>query len=406
MMWTSILLIIMPGYIQSVVGDSAKAMVLGLVLSVGAVVSMLAAPFFGALSDRVRLPGGIRKPWIVIGTLAVVPGLLALSAWTRMGDPASLPGWIGAFIALELLSNIAAAPCCALIADQVPARQRGSAAGWLGLMSMLGIFAGGAMGFLIAPLGVASIYYILIVVMLIGALVTVFGVQESKLAPETPRFTLREFLDGLYLPFKHADFGWVFFTRLLIGMGTFTIQEFILYYMIDAFESPYVLPFIGKVADTPNEAVSIFFPAMFLGAIAISLLAGILSDKYGRKPIAYTAGLMLGVMCMVFTFSHSFSVSILVGIVFGLGYGAYESVSWALAYDALPAVGNHGKDMGIWHMAVVLPQVIATPIGGFLLDHFRSTSGDPRNGYIVIFVVAVVYFTLGSIFLKQIKGLR
>ncbi|MGC1377905.1 MAG: MFS transporter [Anaerolineales bacterium] len=409
MIWASILLIVMPRYIQSVVGDSARAMVLGLALSVGAIVSMFAAPVFGALSDRVHLPGGRRKPWIVVGTLGIVFGLWAMSYWTRLGDPTSLPGWIGAFLVLELLSNIATAPCCALIPDQVPVRQRGSAAGWLGLMLMIGIFAGGATGFLIPVWGIASVYTALAVVTLIGALVTVLGVRESTGAP--PRAdarSLRDFLRSLYLPFERADFRWVFFNRVLIGMGIYTIQEFISYYLADAFKPPYVLPFFGKVADTAGDATSFFFPILFVGAFFTSFLAGALSDRLGRKPIAYAAGLALGFVCMVFTFSHSFLLTVLVGTVFGLGYGAYESVSWALASDVLPSARDHGKDMGLWHMAVALPQVVATPIGGFLLDHFQA-AGAARNvpgmGYIVIFVIAVVYFMLGSIGLKQIKGL-
>lgn len=408
-MWASILLIIMPTQIQSVVGDSKKGVVLGLVLSIGAIVSMLVGPIIGALSDRIRLPGGHRKPWIVIGTLGIVPSLWALSHWTRAGDSGSLPGWLGAFIVLQLFSSIASAPACALIPDRVPFGQRGSAAGWLGLMSMLGIFVGGATGFLIIPLGISAIYNILIVVMLAGMLITVWGVDEPTIGPRIARpFTLRDFLTGLYTPFKRPDFSWVFLNRLLIGMGTFTIQEFILYYMADGFGAAYTLPFIGKVANTPEDAVSIFLPTLILGAIATSLVAGVLSDKHGRKPITYAAGLMLGVMCMIFTFSHSFPLALLVGALFGLGYGAYESLSWALASDALPSMNDHGKDMGLWHVAVVLPQVIATPIAGFLLDHFQMTgaaSNIPHMGYIIIFSIAVVYFILGSIFLQQIKGL-
>jgi len=409
-MWASILLIIMPTQIQSVVGDSRKGVVLGLVLSIGAIVSMLVAPIFGALSDRVRLPGGHRKPWIVIGTLGVIPSLWALSHWTRAGDLGSLPGWLGAFIALQLFSSIASAPACALIPDRVPFGQRGSAAGWLGLMSMLGIFVGGATGFLIAPLGIPTIYGILIIVMLAGMLVTVWGVDEPTIGPKIARpFTLRSFLISLYTPFKRRDFSWVFLNRLLIGMGIFTIQEFILYYMADGFDTTYTLPIIGKVANTAEDAVSIFLPTLILGAIATSLVAGILSDKHGRKPITYGAGLILGIMCMIFTFSHSFPLALLVGVIFGLGYGAYESLSWALASDALPSVNDHGKDMGLWHMAVVLPQVIATPIGGFLLDQFQlagAARNIPHMGYIIIFSIAVVYFILGSIFLQQIKGLN
>ncbi len=409
MMWATILLIIMPGYIQSIVGDVEKGKVLGLVLSVGAIVSMLAAPLFGMLSDRVRLPGGRRRPWIIFGTLAIVPVLWALSYWTRNGDESSLFGWVGVFLLLELVNNIAAAPCSALIPDLVPPTQRGSAAGWLGLMSMLGIFAGASTGFLIAPFGIPFIFGILTVVMVLGALVTGFAAQEANAEPDAPRENTSSFVSNFYLPFKNASFTWVFFNRLLIGMGVFTIQEFIFFYMKDAFKPPYILPVFGTVAETPQGAVSIFLPALFLGAIATSLVAGLLSDRFGRKPIAYAASLILGLTCMVFTFSHSFPLSILMGVVFGLGYGAYDSLAWAMASDVLRSPRDHAKDMGIWHIAVVLPQVIATPIGGFLLDHFQAT-GAANNvnkmGYIVIFIVAAIYFMCGAIILKQIKGLR
>jgi MFS family permease len=219
---------------------------------------------------------------------------------------------------------------------------------------------------------------------------------------------VREFLGELPHPFKHANFRWVFFSRLSISMGMFFIQEFIVFYMKDAFGGVYTLPFVGQVADSPEAAAAIFLPILFLGGIATSLIAGILSDTYGRIPIAYAAGLILGVACMIFSFSHSFALSALVGVFFGLGYGAYESLSWALAADTLPSPYNHGKDMGLWHIAVVLPQAVATPLGGFLLDQLQvaGTARDiPQMGYIVDFSIAVICFILGSIFLRQIKGL-
>lgn len=407
MMWGSILLIIMPHYIQSVVGDSAKSSILGLVLSAGAVTSMLAAPFFGALSDRIRLPGGRRKPWVILGALAMVPALWVLSYWTRYGDHSSLPGWIVAFLLLELLANIASAPCSALISDLVPQAQRGSAAGWLGLMSMLGIFAGAATGFLIAPLGITAIFNIVAFFIILGALIIAFTLPDSTISPATPTFTIQHFLRGLTSPFKNADFTWVFFNRLTVAMGFFTLQEFILYYMKDAFNT-YTLPVFGVVATTPEGAVSIFFAMLFLGSIATSRLAGTLSDRYGRKSIAYTASMVMGIPCMLFTFSHSFPLCLLIALVFGLGYGAYESLAWAMASDVLHSPTDHGRDMGIWHIAIVLPQVIATPVGGFLLDQFKivgSAYNRDHMGYVIIFVLAVIYFMFSTVFIRQIKGL-
>jgi MFS family permease len=409
LMWAAVLVITMPSQIKSAVGDANKGSMLGLALGAGAFISLLAAPIFGALSDRIRLPGGRRKPWIVIGSLGTAGSLLGLAFLIQPGHPESLFGWSIAFACWEFFNNIATAPYSALIPDLVPKEQRGSASGWLGLMTMLGTFAGGVMGFLIDPLGVASVYYIMIVAVLLGAVVTVFGVDEGSAPYEIRPFNMREFLTGLYEPFKHADFTWVLLTRLLVTMGIFTVQEFIQYYMGDVIGAPYVLPGLGQVATTAESAVGFFLPALLLGAIITTLLAGILSDRYGRKLLVYLSGALMGVVCLVFVVTHSFTLAVIMGVVFGLGYGAYESVDWALVSDVLPSVDDYAKDMGVWHIAMVLPQVIATPIAGFLLDNFQrvgAANNLPNLGYAVIFLLAVVYFFFGTVFVKQIKAVR
>ena len=407
--WTAILIVTMPSQIRAAVGDATKGSALGLALGAGALISMVVAPVFGALSDRIRLPGGRRKPWIVIGTLGNVVSLLGLAYLLQPGRPDSLVGWTVAFLFVELFNNIATAPYSALIPDMVPADQRGSASGWLGLMIVLGNFVGGITGFLVQPLGITGIYFLLMGVMLLGMLVTLFGVNELPAPREMPPFKWGTFLHGLYDPFKHSDFTWVFLTRLLVTMGIFTVQEFLQYYMGDVIGSPYVLAGVGKVAETAEEAVSVFMPALLFGAIVTTLVAGVLSDRYGRKVMVYLSGALMGLVALVFVVFHSFTLAVLMGVIFGLGYGAYESVDWALASDILPSMDDYAKDMGVWHVAMVLPQVLATPIAGFLLDNFQrvgKAQSIPNLGYTVIFLVAVVYFVLGTVFVKQIKGAR
>jgi len=58
--WTAILIVTMPSQIRAAVGDATKGSALGLALGAGALISMVVAPVFGALSDRIRLPGGRR----------------------------------------------------------------------------------------------------------------------------------------------------------------------------------------------------------------------------------------------------------------------------------------------------------------------------------------------------------
>ena len=64
------------------------------------------------------------------------------------------------------------------------------------------------------------------------------------------------------------------------------------------------------------------------------------------------------------------------------------------------------KDMGLWHMSLTVPQLLATPTAGWLLDTFNAfgkQGGRPTLGYTVIFSVAIVYFGLGTLFVARVK---
>ncbi len=407
--WSAILIVLMPSQIKAAVGNDVKGSALGLALGLGALISMVAAPAFGALSDRIRLPGGRRKPWVVVGVIGNILGLFGLAFLIQPGQPSSLLPWTVVFLFVELFNNVATAPYSALIPDLVPVEQRGSASGWMGMMTVLGTFIGGLMGFFLDALGgITGVYFVLMGILALGALVTVLGVKEPTAYTLRP-FQWKEFWRGLYDPFKHSDFTWVFLTRLLVTMGIYTVQEFLQYYMGDVIGAPFVLAGVGKVADAPEQAVSFFLLPLLLGSILSTLVAGVLSDRHGRKIMVYLSGVMMGAVALVFILTHNFTLTVLMGIVFGLGYGAYQSVDWALASDVLPSMDDYAKDMGVWHVAMVLPQVVATPIAGFLLDNFQRV-GRAQNvanlGYTVIFLLAVVYFILGTVFVKQIRAVR
>ena len=220
---------------------------------------------------------------------------------------------------------------------------------------------------------------------------------------------MRDFMHGLLEPFKTSDFTWVLMTRLLVMMGVSIVQEFIQYYMGDVIGAPFILVGFGKVADTAEAAVSFFIPALLLGAVITTLIAGVLSDKYGRKRMVYLAGALMGIVCFVFVLFHSFTLAVLMGVVFGLGYGAYTSVDWALVSDVLPSIDDYAKDMGIWHVADVLPQILAGLIGGVLLDNFQRIGAEQHIanlGYTVIFLMSFMFFVLGTVFVAKIKGVR
>lgn len=491
--WTAILIIALPSQAAFIAGDEFKGRGLGLILAVGALVSMVVAPFVGAYSDRIRTRWGRRIPFIVIGVAMNVLGLIALAYIPRAGDLSSLWLFILAFIWVEFWNNAASAPYSALIPDLVPPEQRGSASGWMGLMIMLGSFVGGLAGLLLDSIGgIVGLYWIIILAMIIGALGTVLFVKERP-APEPKPFNYRNLLgvmtvfgfaavgsiilnalalirvapgDSLALLFgtspctegstqlclnvspalavvltigtlplgmillwlvtrltgqweriwaatrawlaQYNDFVWVFLTRFLVTMGVFTVQEFLLYYLRDAV--PDFRLFGTEAATSPESAVSFFLITLLLGAMLSTLAAGILSDRVGRKAMVYISGALQGLVVIILIPFHDFTLTVLLGIVFGLGYGAYESVDWALASDVLPSE-DYAKDMGVWHVAQVLPQMIATPFAGFFLDAFQRLGkqpsvNQPTLGYTVIFLMSVVYFLLGTVFVSRIRSVR
>jgi len=130
-------------------------------------------------------------------------------------------------------NNLATAPYSGLIPDMVAPEQRGSASGWMGLMLMLGNFLGGITGLVLGAIGgISGAYIAIAVIMVVGMLGTVLTMVEPE-PPAVPPFRWGAFVRGLLEPFKSRDFSWVFWTRFLVTLGTFTVQSFLLFYMKD-----------------------------------------------------------------------------------------------------------------------------------------------------------------------------
>src|SRR5207248_581031 len=119
---------------------------------------------------------------------------------------------------------------------------------------------------------------------------------------------------------------------------------------------------------------------VLLGATVTGLIGGSLSDRWGRKRIVFLAGVTMAFAALAFaavTLPGSVPLVVVfpLAIFWGLGYGSYISVDWALGTDVLPSLDDAGKDMGVWHLSMVLPQTIAPPLAGYILHSFPA---DPN----------------------------
>jgi MFS family permease len=387
-LWAAMLTVLVPTEVLRFVPAARSPAAVGLLTAAGAAVALVVHPLAGALSDRTaaghalarRLPylRGRRRPYFLVGSLGLVGALAA------MAFVSGYRALVVTFMAVELASNVTLAPYQALIPDLVPAGRRGTASGYMGLMTMLGTICSLALAALFVHPGRTRPFYAwLLAVVAAGAAVTLWKVPEREAAPARR---------PLWVPLRgHADFWWVFATRALVMLAFYTVLAFLEYYLKDVLA---VRDYVLATAEVSGITV--------LVAAAVALKAGTLSDRLGRRLLVSLAGALMGLVAVAFLLARSLAVVLAFAVVFGVGYGAYTSVDWALAVDVLPGGGaSAAKDFGIWSIAITLPQVLAPAIGGALVTHLNAVAAN--LGYRVVFGLTLLYALAGSALVWKVR---
>jgi MFS family permease len=381
------------------VGTAQQALALSWLSAGGAVVAVLVPPLAGALSDHTPGPWGRRRPYILLGGALLVLGSAEVIIAHDLG------GFAIGFIILQIGGGVGTAAYQSLVPDKVPLDQRGSASGYIGLMTILGSVGSlGIAGVLLSSVmpGISSqsiivqganIYYGVTALVIVATVaVTMVGVHEVPLAPAQhdrvaePAPGWRAGFAHTWLgPWRHRDFRWVFLTRVFVIIGLTLFMTYIeLYFAV-----------VGGATQFVQGTVVIIVLALF-SAVFSALVLGVLSDRIGRVVVVCVATVLMGLAALAFVVAPGALPLWPLGLVFGLGYGAYSSVDWALAIDALPSLSTAGKDMGIWSIASNLPSVLAPLMGGPVIA-IAAAYGARALGYRLVFALADLFFVLGAI---------
>lgn len=446
--WQAILVVTLPVG-AALIAPTQAAATIGRVTAAGAIFATLVPVAAGWLSDHTASRWGRRRPWFVGGTLVNVIGLIVL------GLAGSLPQLVAGFLIVQISNNAAGAAYSAVIPDVVPEGQRGQASGLLGMMNQAGTIVGVALvgfallawgssrsGLLAAYAGIALIMLATLVVttvavreppsirvgaiavppirgqalMAAAAFVVAIGALLALLLMSPGRATLGLAaialgaavvtiaaglrLPGLrrfFSPFRSGDFFWVFGTRALVMLGINSIVPFIGLYFRDV---------VG--VRNFGAASSFWLLAVIGGAILPSIVFGMLSDRTGRRKlfVYLSSGLQAAVVSvLLFTLIPSLPAMYALGIVFGIGYGAYYAIDFALVCDVLPQRETAAaKDIGLWHSALTIPQVISPALMGPILQRLNENGGN--LGYRVVFAGAALWFVMGTVLVSRIKGVR
>jgi len=373
---------------QAVASHDTQNLVTGLATGVGGFLAMVIPPIVGHYSDRLHSRWGRRKPILVAGTLGIV---LCLAL---MREASTLPLIVVGFALTVATINVAGAAYVAVIPDTVHNAETGRASGFLGLF----VQAGSVLS-LITLLAMSKqhhlldTYWILVVVLvltLIPSLWAMGNADEKRPAAATP-IDLRKFLAPLWT----GDFGWATFTRFLNTSAFYTTLPFLLFSFRDLLRVP-----------DPASFTATFELLVTATAIPLAIVCGWLSDRYGRKRFVYASGAISSLVLLTFMLGPVISTTamLLLGVAYGIGYGCYTAVDWALCLDTLPDREHPAKDLGLFHVADALPRVGIPLLAGIVLYLFNSI--QPLLGYRAIFLMAVVLYIVGTVFVSRIRSVR
>lgn len=364
------------------VSPDSKEAVLALVTGVGAAVSMVLNPVWGAFSDRTVFRLGRRLPWIVGGAGV---GTIAMLLLARADSVATM---VLAWALAQAGLNAMLAAITAVVPDQVPERERGVVGGVLAIAQTVGVIAGS--GVAAATGSIAAGYLTLAAVLVVTTLPYALDSRDIPLPRELrPPLDWRAFLRGFWVsPRRHPDYGWAWITRFLMNLGNALLVLYLLYYLTDA---------VGLPDREAENAVFTLTAVYGVCTVVTAYLGGLWSDRLGRRKVfVIWSGLITAAALQLFALVPTMPAAYVAAVVLGIGFGAYTAVDFALITQVLPEASARAKDLGVINIANTLPQVLAPAIAAGVIG--------VGLGYRGLYTLAAVVSVLGSILVVRIRG--
>jgi len=367
--------------------ESAKGSSLTMVKSIAIGVTMLMQPLVGVASDRTRSRWGRRAPWILIGAIATVAGLIGAQFATTILQ--LMLGWIVA----QVGSNMVMGPLAATVADRMPAAQRGVMSAVAGVGLLVGTILGMAVASaLFASFGVGS-YLIFAAALFVFSIVFVLVARDlSSSSMQQQAASLGSHLLSFTYALRDLDFRWVWLARVLMMLAYATSAVYGIY-MLQSYIEP------GLTAVQAAKTISLLSLATFPGTLIAMVVTGRWSDRIKRrKPFVIAASFLFAASMIVPFLWPTLAALYVQFILAGLAIGTFLVVDQALLIDVLPDKGAAGRDLGMGQFAINLGQALGPVVAGLVL----SATG----GYRMIWIAALLFALLSAFALMPVKRVR
>jgi len=228
-----------------------------------------------------------------------------------------------------------------------------------------------------------------------GALVF-FGVADRRITRRSSQPVARSiFLSFAIDARKYRDFAWLMVSRLFFLMAPVGI-------------STYALNFIRYTFHYSEGKASLYSSALqalvVVFAAVMSLSAGFLADRYGKKRLVAAACLIGAVGSTLLIFAPSLVWILAFGVIVGISLGVFLSVDWAFMTDLIPKA-EAGRYMGVSNIATASAGFIARPILGPIIDAFNNNRTS-AVGYRVMFGIVTGFYLIAFFTLRPVREIK
>lgn len=368
---------------------------IGLVWIAGPAAGIFGQVIIGLVSDKVWFWGGRRRPFILIGGVIASIMLLALPNIGVISEALGFEEVIGVAIAvalsLDLAINISFNPTRSVIADVTP-QGAVRTKGYTWMQTISGFF--GVVAYLIGAFisNYTLIYLGAILVFLFSVIPTLFITESKSLQPENEiietdhskqKTNLPEFLK---ICVAHA-FTW-------IGVQTMFIYTF-------SFIKENIMGFstTEQLSETQNDEIGFITGISFailntVGFLLPALVLEPITEKIGRVKthMLCIATMAIGYL-LVIILGHSSTMLFVLMAVVGIGWAAVVSLPFAIMSETVDQ-SRMGLYMGLFNLSVVLPQLVASSLGGFI---------DRAEDKSMIFIISAIALGISAVLWLLVK---
>lgn len=417
-------------------GLGASPFIFGLIWLAGPVTGMLVQPIIGGLSDRTHTRFGKRHPYLLGGAIFASLALWAFPNSANIAQKLSeilhipFPAIAGLLIAavmiwvIDACVNAAQGPYRALVPDLLPQEQHALANSFLSFAIGLGsVIAAGTAPFLKwafnYQMSIEAQFIMAGLAFSLAMLWTCITIKERK--PDKKEYKQEEkieekpkstFTDNCKLFFKSSpEVGKICTMQFFTWIGVMSMMIFFTQYAIHTLWGVPDLTTAAETVKKPFEAStlqatnfsSISFAVFNLICLLVSIPIGILSSKFGNKPVHIFALISMAAAFVGMGLTTNTNIVLALMGLSGIGWASICALPFAMLTRYIPK-GTEGSVMGIFNIFIAGPQVlVCTLLAWFVSKCSYQIASGTNYHWEYAFIIGAVTLVAAAILTASIK---